>query len=89
MIKSFKEKDDDHAREKKEKKLQKLDKSVKKKPRKKSKHKDKSIIELIQMFIMKGRLDLFKKIFCCCRGKPSKIQTEVAEIEDYQRLLVK
>ena len=85
MIKSFKEKDDDHAQKKKEK----LNKSLKKKKRKKKKQKDKSIFELIQMFIMKGNLDLFRKIFCCCRGKPSRIQSEVQEIEDYERLLVK
>ena len=41
------------------------------------------------MFIMKGNLDLFKKIFCCCRGRPSRVQREVQEIEDIERLLVK
>ena len=41
------------------------------------------------MFVMKGNLDILKKIFCCCRGKPSKMQTEVREIEDIERLLVK
>ena len=89
MIKSFKEKDENL---KATRKLNKFDKSGKKNKNKKRKtktQKDKSIIELIQMFVMKGKLDLFKKIFCCCRGKPSRIQTELREIEDIERLLVK
>ena len=102
MIKSFKEKDthpppkggggtSTKASQDPAQKQNKFDKrkSKNRKSKTKNKQKDKSIIELIQMFVMKGNLDIFRKVFCCCRGKPSRIQSEVQEIEDIERLLVK